>query len=116
MERTTRDDTRFGPKRDIFNRDDDRRSSPYRNKAEPRRNFFSRDDDRRSSPNRNETETRREFFRRDDGGRPSRQETTETVSLLDVQLYKHACTVKTRKWEGNISSIWTIQAFTCEEG
>lgn len=80
VERSTRDDTRFGPKRDIFDRDDDRRSSPYRNEAEPRRNFFSRDDDRRSSPNRNETETRREFFRRDDGGRPSRQETTETVT------------------------------------
>ena len=87
MERSTRDDTRFEPKRDIFNRDDDRRPSPYRNEAEPRRNFFSRDDDRRSSPNRNETETRREFFRRDDGGRPSRQETTETVSIFDIQLY-----------------------------
>lgn len=84
MERSTRDDTRFGPKRDIFDRDDDRRSSPYRNEAEPRRNFFSRDDDRRSSPNRNETETRREFFRRDDSGRPSRQETTETVSIFDM--------------------------------
>lgn len=57
-ERDTRDNTRFEPRRDAFNRDDDRRSSPFRREPEPRKDFYNRDDNRR----------------------PTRQQTTETVT------------------------------------
>ena len=85
-ERDTRDNSRFEPRRDAYNRDDDRRSSPFRQQSEPRRDVFNRDEDRRPSPFRQQNEPRRDVFNRDTGPGPRRQQTTETVRHLSRLL------------------------------